>query len=195
MWMGYVGRNGFILGGRTEPNHVRRHGMQPEHFAKALQEAAQREQARQAEAAIELQIKVLSATFDRSSAYTNVIILAAYAGFFGLWQLTKDSISQPLAMWAALLMLISVVSFVFFEVVKMALIQHNFLGAAKALKSPEVRASPQALQKAFAELEAVHERVHFHFMRFWIIVLVITVSTGMAAATLLGYAFVRSLFH
>lgn len=169
--------------------------MQPENFAKALQEAAQREQARQAEAAIEIQIKVLSATFDKSAAYTNVIILAAYAGFFGLWQLTKDSISKPLAMWAALLMLASVVSFVFFEVVKMALIQHNFLASVKLLKSPEVRTSPQALQKALTDLGAIHERVQFHFMRFWLVILVVTVSTGMAAASLLGYAFVKNLLQ
>lgn len=167
--------------------------MQTENLVKALEEAGKREQARQAEAAIEAQIKVLSATYDKSAAYTNLILLAAYAGFFGLWQLTKDFITKPFAMWAALLVLASVVSFVFFEVVKMALIQYTFLAKAKLLKSPQVSASPQALQRAFADLGAVHERVQFHFMRFWIVALVVTISTGMAGATVLGYAFVQQL--
>lgn len=167
--------------------------MQPEQFAKALQEAAQREQQRLAEAAIETQIRVLSAAFDKSAAYTNLLILTAYAGFFGLWQLTKDDLAKPLAMWAALLMLTSVVTFVFFEVVKMVLIQHNFLQKARLLKSPEVRSSPVALEKAFAELGRVHERVMFHFMRFWVVTLIITIATGMSGAALVGYGFVQNL--
>jgi small-conductance mechanosensitive channel len=167
--------------------------MQPEHFAKALQEAARREQLRLTEAAIETQIRVLSAAFDKSTAYTNLLILAAYAGFFGLWQMTKDDLAKPLAMWAALLMLTSVVTFVFFEVVKMVLIQHNFLQKAKALEAPEVRSSSVALEQAYAELGRVHERVMFHFMRFWVCTLVVTIVTGMSGAALLGYGFVQNL--
>ena len=167
--------------------------MEPQHFSQALEEAAKREQQRLAEAAIETQIKVLSATYDKSAAYTNLIILAAYAGFFGLWQLTKDYLSKPMALWSALLMLISVVMFVFVEVVKMVLIQHNFMQKAKVLKLPEVKQNPDALAKAYAELGTVHERVLFHFMRFWVAALLVIIVSGMSAASILGYAFISGL--
>lgn len=167
--------------------------MDPDAMFKALQDANAREQERIAQAAIEAQVKVLSATFDKSAAYTNLIILAAYAGFFGLWQLTKDYLTKELALWSALLMLVSVVIFVAFEVIKMVVIQHNFMDRVKVLKSPEVQRDPRALESAFQELGVVHERVLYHFMRFWVGALVATILTGMAAASLLGYAFIASL--
>lgn len=167
--------------------------MQPDELFKALQEANEREQKRLAEAAIETQIKVMSAVFDKSAAYTNLMILAAYAGFFGLWQLTKDYLTKQFALWSALLMLASVVMFVLFEVIKMVVIQHNIMDRVKALKSPEVQRDPRALEKAFAELGRVHERVLLHFMRFWVVALIFVIITGMSAASLLAYAFVAGL--
>jgi hypothetical protein len=136
---------------------------------------------------------VLSATFDKSAAYTNFIILTAYAGFFGLWQLTKEFLSKEIALWSALMMLISIVTFVLFEVVKMVLIQHNFMEKVKVLKRPDVKQNPMALEKAFTDLGAVHERALFHFMRFWVAALLITILTGMSGASLLAYAFVSGL--
>lgn len=160
---------------------------------KALQEANAREQQRVAAAVIESQVKVLSATFDKSAAYTNLIVLAAYAGFFGLWQLTRDYLPKTLGLWSALLMLISVTVFVIFEVVKMVVIQHNVFERAKTLRSPEVQADVAKLLKALGDLDQVHEKVLFHFMRFWVVALVLTISTGMAAASLLGYAYIAGL--
>jgi hypothetical protein len=167
--------------------------MDIEAIKKALQEAQAREQQRMAAAVIESQVKVLSATFDKSAAYTNLIVLAAYAGFFGLWQLTKDYLPKNLGLWSALLMLISVAVFVIFEVVKMVVIQHNFFERAKALRAPEVQADPAKLMKALSSLDEVHEKVLFHFMRFWVVALVLTISTGMAAASILGYAYIMGL--
>jgi hypothetical protein len=167
--------------------------MEPDAVFKSLQDANAREQERIAQAAIETQVKVLSATFDKSVAYTNLVILAAYAGYFGLWQLTKEYLTKEIALWSALLMLVSVIIFVAFEIIKMVVIQHNVIDKAKVLRLPEVQRDPHALEKAFRELGAVHERVLYHFMRIWVGALIATVFTGMAAASLLGYAFVAGI--
>ena len=167
--------------------------MQQEQLIAALKAAQEREDKRAAEAAIESQVRPLSAVFDRSAAYTNFIVLSGYAGFFGLWQLTKEYLSERTALWSALLVLISVVTFVVVEVVKMVLVQHNIMEKAKALKRPEVLCNPRELERVFNEIGATYERVMFHFMRFWVIGLVVCIVTGMLGAGLLGYTFVAGL--
>jgi hypothetical protein len=162
-------------------------------FARAIQEAQVREQRRVASALIEAQVKVLAATFDKSAAYTNLIVLAAYAGFFGLWQLTKDYLSKEVALWSALLMLISVFVFVVFEIVKMIFFQYNFMERRKALKSPEVQQSPERFLKVWSELEAVYEQTMLHLMTFWNIAFFTAIATGMGATALLGYGFIAGL--
>jgi hypothetical protein len=179
----------------NDPNGGQPQGLHAvmKHLQAAAEQHAKQERARAAEAAIEAQIRITAATFDKSAAYTNLILLAAYAGFFGLWQLTKEYLTASLALWSALLMLISVVTFVFFEVVKMAIVQRNFFQRAAVLRQPEVRSDPIAVFGAYEELGKVHERVQFHFLRFWHVCIVIIIATGMGGATVLGYAFVAGL--
>jgi hypothetical protein len=90
-------------------------------WQRGFSEAAKREQARVAAEISDAQIRVLSAVFDKAVAYTNLIMLGGYAGFFGLWQLTSSSLTKTLSMWAALLVFISLVTFVGYEIFKMVI--------------------------------------------------------------------------
>jgi len=36
----------------------------------------------------------LGASYEKAMAYTNLIVVAGYAGFFALWQITKDYLSR-----------------------------------------------------------------------------------------------------
>lgn len=167
--------------------------MHQEGLAKVIEQTSRREQRRQADEAIETQIRVLSAVFDKSVAYANLMIVAAYAGFFGMWQLTKDLLEKKVVLWSALLMLISVTTFVAFEVIKMIYIQHNIRLKLDLMKRDEVRNSPLALTKAFQELAQVQERVGLYLMGAWKLMLLVAVFTGMSAAGLIGYGFVTGL--
>ena len=64
------------------------------------------------------QIKLLSALFDKATAYANLIIMAGYAGFFGLWSFTKDKLTPMQVFWSALFITISASVFVIFETFK-----------------------------------------------------------------------------
>jgi hypothetical protein len=167
--------------------------MQGDHFNKLLQQAALQEQQRQANQLADAQVKLMTVLFDKATAYTNLIILGAYAGFFGLWQITKEYLSKQQALWSALLMLISLLFFVLFEVVKMIVIQRNITAKATALRKPETKQSPTALAKVFGEIDQTHERVNYHFMHYWIFTTVVTVGAGIAATAVLCYAFIVGL--
>ena len=168
--------------------------MQPQNnLQEMLQAAAKREQARIATEISDTQIKVVTAIFDKAVAYTNLMMVGGYAGFFGLWQLTKDFLSKPQALWAALLMLISLVSFILFEVIKMVFISWSTQKLALVLNSPANRNDPQLMIKQLNELQAIPERISTRFMVFWAITVVIALGTALGGAGVLGFAFISGL--
>ncbi len=169
--------------------------MSNENFTEMLQQMQRTQQKRQAEEQVEAQIKMLTVIFDRSTAYTNLLLVGAYAGFFGLWQLTREYLSKPQALWSALLVVVSLAFFVIFEVTKMVFIQRDISTKAKALSLPECRSNPQVLTQRMNEVATAHERIGFHFMRFWVLTMFVTVGAGLAGAGVLVWSFVAGLMQ
>lgn len=167
--------------------------MDPQKLQQLVQQAAEREQERQAAEISDAQLKVVTATFDKAAAYSNLMLLAGYAGFFGLWQLTKDYLSKPQALWSAVLVLFSLAAFVIFEVVKMIIIHKGVMAQAAVLRSEAGRKSPQVLIDNLNKLSAVQERSSKRFMVFWAITVGFTVLTGFLGAGVLAYAFVMGI--
>jgi hypothetical protein len=158
-----------------------------------LQNAAEREEKRQAEELIEAQTKVVSAAYDKAAAYTNLIILAAYAGFFGLWQLAREYITQEQALWAALSMLVSVAVFVLFEVWKMYLSSRSLLGLTRILTSPQ---NQKSIRRLVGEIEkhGSQERQRIVSLGYvWHVVLGLTVASGLLGVGVLGWALILGL--
>lgn len=167
--------------------------MNSENFAEVLQQMQKAQQKRQAEEQVEAQVKMLTVIFDKATAYTNLLLIGAYAGFFGLWQLTRDHLSKPQALWSALLVIVSLTFFVIFEVTKMVVIQKDISAKAKALNLPECRNNPQVLAQRMNEIATAHERIGFRFMRFWVFTMIVTVGAGLAGAGVLMWSFVAGL--
>lgn len=160
-----------------------------------LEGAAKREQERVASELADAQIRVVTAAFSQGAAYTNLITLGAYAGFFGLWQLTEKYISKQQALWAALLMLVSLCIFIMFEVYKMSFVSRQSFARAQLLNSREARSSPNVLLKKLNELEVLQQGQAAFSMRVWMVALAATVGFGLVAAGILVYAFVTGLLQ
>lgn len=142
---------------------------------------------------IETQIKILTASYDKAAAYNNVIIIAGYAAFFGLWSVTKVYLSKGQAMWAALLACISLTTFVFFQVYQMAYVSH---GLHRKYLSLHEKLKGKSAQIVLAELKALEEasrRALLRFLPAWRIQLLVAVSTGMSAFLVLAYAYIAAL--
>ena len=117
----------------------------PQNLAEVIAHIAKQEQAKLAAQIGEAQEKLLTTSFDKAATYTTVIIFGGYAGFFALWQLSKDYLSKEQALWSALLILISLLSFVLFEVAKMILVTKSVFGKLAPLKNPAIKNNPQLL--------------------------------------------------
>lgn len=146
-----------------------------------------------AEQIIEAQIKILSVSYDKSIAYTNLITVAGYASFFGLWQITKDNLSSNYSIWAALLIAISAATFVLFEVTKNYFQSRNMQKLNKIVTDPEIANSAVALQTAFDNHNKRLNRQIVFWGYWWHFSWLITVATGVTAIGLLLWAFITHL--
>lgn len=145
------------------------------------------------EAITEAQIKLLSAAYDKAIAYTNIVILAGYASFFGLWNLTKDYLGKKPMVWAALLMLLSVAAFVLFEAWKMFYSSRQLIELSRLFLDHDNQQSTERLGAAITRHNALERGRTIRFGRAWQATVLFTVITGLLAAAILAWAFIRSL--
>jgi hypothetical protein len=142
---------------------------------------------------IDAQVRIVATTFDKANAYTNLIIAAGYAGFFALWNGTRGYLSKRLALWAALLMLVSIVSFVVFEIWKMLISSRAMNRLADLMTDGQPR-SPEQVLAALQEHEKRARRESISLVKFWRPQFAFTMLTGFAAIGLLLAAFVQALW-
>lgn len=130
-------------------------------------------------------------TFDKSIAYNNVIILAAYGGLFSLLNATEDYISRDLKILVSVFLLISLlffVSFTLFQVFLMA--RQTFFYSVKILDDAEkmnvmVGADNSDIEKAKKNMKAQ--------MKVWTVSASISVLSGMCAAVILLFVYVCNI--
>lgn len=167
--------------------------MQPRNLTEVIQYIAQQQRENLAKEIAEAQRKIITITFDRAATYTVVVIFGGYAGYFAIWQLSKDYLSRAEALWAALLILVSLLFFVLFEVFKMVSITRTTIARAALLQRPDVRQDPDRLLQ---ELKALDESQHSGsrlYMAVWAFSAAVSVLGALAGAIILGRAFISGL--
>jgi hypothetical protein len=167
--------------------------MANEELFQLLQQLPQKEKERVAKEIVDTQIKIVSALYDKGVAYTNLIIIAGYASFFALWSFTKDYLSQRQVLWSAIIMSVSIITFVFFEVIKMVVMSKSLLARSKAMSDPSAENDPNKILANLREYDLQAQKVTIRLGKFWNCVLLLTVLTALIAIAILFYAFVSSL--
>jgi len=121
-------------------------------------------------------LKATSTLYDKAASYTNLVMAAGYAAYFAMWSNTVSLISHYLARTSAILMLISLMVFIFWEVTKMVLIGLNNKYLAKVALAP--------LDEFDALLQAHQTKEHKLNARLavaWPFVLIVAVPTAFIA--------------
>ncbi|HEY8085003.1 MAG TPA: hypothetical protein VIE69_05310 [Methylophilaceae bacterium] len=121
-------------------------------------------------------LKATSLLYDKSASYTNLIMVAGYAAYFAMWSNTVSLISACLARVSAALMLISLITFIFWEVTKMILIALNNKNLAQVSLAPlsEFQSMLQAQQLK-------ENRLMARLAKAWPTVLFIAIPTAFIA--------------
>jgi hypothetical protein len=125
--------------------------------------------------------------YREGTAYTNLVIVAGYAGAFAIWHFMGSSISVKARFWSALLILLSILCFAAFEVQKMIREGWRLQGLSEAMLTLPESQRLEALQALLVKGQLIQGKI-------WIIFLIPTVLTALAAAVFLASAFVAKLF-
>lgn len=140
------------------------------------------------------QIKMIAEACEKASAYTNLVILAGYAGLFALWQFARDHLSRGQTIWVAFLLLISIAIFVIYEIYKAYFTTRLLRDYSRVFQDPGNTASASAIIKAMNAFDAEKKGATILAYRVWGFAFLATTVTGLAAATVLAYAFIRLIF-
>lgn len=131
-------------------------------------------------------VNMTTALFDKSAAYTSLIIVAGYAGMFSIWAFVSDHLSKAATISVALLLGVSLVAFVTYEIYKMIYGATQMLGLSRLVNPPR---PPTEFVRAFQEFEESRKRRSSTpgQIFIWIIIMLISVLSALSAVGILFY--------
>jgi hypothetical protein len=137
---------------------------------------------------IDAQKELLAHAYGQAQAYTNVLLLAGYAGFFGIWSFLSPTLSKGQILWSAFLVSISLATFIVWEVVQSYFRSRSLLGLARAIEVPDL------VSERLAQYWRNEQNRTIAQGRAWVVAFGISVVTGLLGVLVLLWAFVRSLW-
>lgn len=157
-------------------------------ISKLIQQQAELAQKKQQDDRVDVIVKIMSALYDKAAAYTNLIIVAGYIGFFTVWGNMKDTLSEGEMLLSAFCITFSLVFFVFWEVVKMIINSSVYRGLIEVINAP-----PNQFEEKLQEQQKSEQRLQIRLLRAWFVILILTVVPGVIGAGVLLWSFGRQL--
>jgi hypothetical protein len=139
---------------------------------------------------VEATIKMLTASYDKAAAYTNLMIVAGYAGGFAVWNSVKSILSHRSIAAVGLLLSFSLLSFVLWEVTGMVNNTKNLSAFNESLHGPFAQ-----FEKSLQDAQAQADRRSLSHQRFWPVALWATLLPAFMAGLILFYNFVYQLIQ
>jgi hypothetical protein len=121
------------------------------------------------------------ASFGHASTYFSVVIIGGYGAAFALWNFTKEILEPWLIVTCGLLLCVSVISFVGFEIFKMVLVTINTRSQAEMANSLNTDDLDAARNKAVKSAVTLNKWNYF----VWRVALVVCTLTAAGAGILL----------
>ncbi|MCP8939385.1 hypothetical protein NK718_12745 [Alsobacter sp. SYSU M60028] len=137
-------------------------------------------------------VEILSKTYDRAAAYTNVVLIGGYAAAFTIWSNTKMFLPKSATLWTGGLLLLSLSAFVFFEVIKMVLNAKLFLSMYSLALSEQ---EPVAFERKVKEAQLAEQRLSVVMVRWWILTLIICVPSALVSLFILIVSYATAIYR
>jgi hypothetical protein len=135
------------------------------------------------------QKELLAHSYGHAQAYTTVVLLAGYAGFFAVWTFLKQDLSKGQVFSSGLLIALSLSSYIIWEIYQAFHRSQALLGLNKAVLDPK------NFDTLLAEYKKTQQDRTIRLGRIWIFVFGFTVLTGFSAVSILIYAFIDTLWR
>jgi len=147
---------------------------------------------RAAKITTDLIVNMTSALFDKAAAYTSLIVVAGYAGMFSIWAFVSEFLSRAATIAVALLLALSLVVFVCYEIYKMILGATQMMGLSKLVNPPRSNVELLADFQTY-EMERKRKSSTPRQIAIWVVSLSICVLSALAAVALLFYNLLASV--
>ena len=134
------------------------------------------------------QKELLAHAYGHAQAYTTVVLLAGYAGFFAIWSFLKQDLSKGQVFSSGLLIALSLSAYIIWEVYQAFHRSRALMGLNKALLDI------QNFDKLLAEYKAIEQNRVITLGWVWVFVFGFTLLTGFSAVSILMYAFIDVLW-
>ena len=115
------------------------------------------------------QSKLYGVLYDKATAYTNLLMGAGFAAYFGVWSLVRPFLTRRQTLLAAVLMLLSLAAFVFFELWKGVVTGVATQRRAKGLfgQDGESESDPERFIAKIQAFENANTADALRFSRVW----------------------------
>ncbi len=137
---------------------------------------------------IDVQKELLAHTFSAAQSYTNLILVAGYAGFFAIWSQLGADMTKATMFWSGLLISLSIGGFIAWEMYGMITRSRSMLGIARAVNDPE-RYEELMQQQRITQ----HDRA-VQVGRAWLVALPFIAGTGFMGLIVIISAFIHGLW-
>lgn len=135
------------------------------------------------------QEQIINSIFEQSRSYVNIIMMGGYAGLFAVWNFTKDDLVHWQSMTVGLLITLSILSFVLFEIYGGWLRTTQVFGLTEQLeKAKQMEKFPDDYGKQEQERAKIMKKV-------WPFFFFVTLTSGILAGIILLYSFVTSIMN
>ncbi|SCZ38873.1 hypothetical protein SAMN03159312_4394 [Pseudomonas sp. NFIX49] len=146
-----------------------------------VKEVAEMKQEQIVEKQISAFIQLNEKLMNNANAYTNLIMVAGYAGYFAFWSTLSGKLPTWLFNACGLSITLSLTLFITWEIVKM-------FWSAKHMRATQAILSKRPHASVISEFEKAFQDFSTRSQKVWLVFLVPTVVSGMTAACLLiGY--------
>jgi hypothetical protein len=130
--------------------------------------------------------EITSKTYDRAVAYTNLVILAGFAGSFAIWNNVRDHLLLRANIVIAGLLGISLCFFVFFEIFKAVLTARQFMRTRNILV---MEGTPEEFFAKLKLAKAAETKLMLLLMPVWAVSLTVCLISAVGAVIVLFYNF------
>ncbi|HIF6000393.1 TPA: hypothetical protein ACX3F9_002449 [Vibrio parahaemolyticus] len=125
--------------------------------------------------------EVVAHVYGKANSYSNVIIAAGYVGFFTLWSSLKSDLPQWAILSSGALILLSLMTFIGFELYKMISVSVQMHRVSKRLQRPDMT--------TLDEIQRIEQKSALISARVWVFTVIPTVLSGFGAGLILLYCF------
>jgi len=146
---------------------------------------------RQREDTIQVLIRIMSASYDKSVSYTNLFMIGGYASFFVVWSKMFDQFPKFYMGLAGVLMFISLIVFIVWELYKMIFYSTNLRDLHKVLEEKD----PKKFNVKLSEQQINEKKRNLRQVKIWWLVLIFTIIPALFAAGIIICLFCKYIIN